>query len=334
MRPVQIDGMDAIGRAPWGSSVETFAGLPVVPRFGPRSYDWLVGGRIAQTFASTAVLGVSYVQRREDGEISDEELGADCAVAAASWLDLAVFGSYDLANPGITEARASAAARWQDWRLELFASQLSPGRLLPATSLFSVLGDMPSQTGGATLRWRAAPRLDLLTSGAAQDVSGTLGGNGWLRASLRLDNQGTGSLGTEVRRVDLPGAEWTGLRAIGSLPLGRGFRYSSEVEVVVPDHPDGRRRGHGDCRPCRGGRATDGRWPRLWRRHRLLFVATRPTRSFAYRVRLANPPRIRGGVEATKRREDCPDAVHASIGRIGGLRGRPRDPTRPPLAPI
>jgi len=25
-----------------------------------------------------------------------------------------------------------------------------------------------------------------------------------------------------------------------SLPLGRGFRYSSEVEVVVPDQPNGR----------------------------------------------------------------------------------------------
>jgi hypothetical protein len=240
VRPIQIDGMDAIGRAPWGGSVETFAGLPVVPRFGPRSYDWVVGGRISQTLASTAVLGVSYIQRREDGEVSNEELGADCAVAAASWLDFAAFGSYDLVQPGIAEARASAAARSQDWRIELFASQLSPGRLLPATSLFSVLGDMPSQTGGATLRWRAAPRLDLLASGAAQDVSGTLGGNGWLRGSLRLDDRGEGTLGTELRRVDLPGAEWTGVKAIGVLPLGRGFRYSSEVEIVVPDHPAGR----------------------------------------------------------------------------------------------
>jgi hypothetical protein len=40
--------------------------------------------------------------------------------------------------------------------------------------------------------------------------------------------------------VDVPGTQWTGLRAIAALPLGKGFRYSSEIEIVVPDFPDGR----------------------------------------------------------------------------------------------
>jgi len=240
VRPVQIDGADVVGRSPWGGRVEAFAGLPVVPRFGGRAYDWIAGGRIAQSVASAATVGVSYVERRTDGEIDDEEVGADLALAPARWLDLAAFGSYDLVNPGVTEARVSAALRSQEWRFELFASQLSPGRLLPATSLFSVLGDMPSQTLGSTLRWRAAPRLDLVASGAAQDVGETLGGNGWVRASLKLDDRGEGNLGTEVRRVDLPGAQWTGVRAIAALPLGSGFRYSSELEIVVPDYPDRR----------------------------------------------------------------------------------------------
>jgi hypothetical protein len=117
---------------------------------------------------------------------------------------------------------------------------MSPGRLLPATSLFSVLGDLASQTLGATVRWRAAPRLDVLASGAGQDVAGGPGGNGWLRATLRLDAQSNGSLGLEVRRVDVPGSQWSGVRAIAALPLGKGFRYSNEIEIVVPDHPDGR----------------------------------------------------------------------------------------------
>ena len=125
--------------------------------------------------------------------------------------------------PASPRRRASAAVRSGDWRLELFGSQLSPGRLLPATSLFSVLGDLPSQTVGATVRWRAAPRLDLLASGAGQDVASGLGGNGWLRATLRLDDQGDGSLGLEVRRVDVPGAQWTGVRAIAAIPLGEGL---------------------------------------------------------------------------------------------------------------
>jgi len=240
IHPVQIDGAHVTARAPWGSMVETFGGLPVVPRFGARSYDWLAGGRVAQKVANAMTLGVSYVQRREDGEISNEEVGADLAAVPARWFDVAAFGAYDVTTPGLAEARASAAVRWTDWRVELFASQLSPGRLLPATSLFSVLGDLPSQTLGGTVRWRAAPRLDLLASGAGQDVAAGLGGNGWLRATLRLDDHGNGSLGLELRRVDVPDVQWTGVRAISTVPLGNGFRYSSEIEIVVPDHPDGR----------------------------------------------------------------------------------------------
>jgi hypothetical protein len=240
VHPVQIDGGHAIARAPWGSTVETFGGAPVVPRFGSRSYDWLAGGRIAETIADAGTLGLSYVQRREGGEVSNEEIGADVAFAPVKWFDLGGFAAYDLSDPGIAEARAAAAVKVDDWRVELFASQLSAGRLLPATSLFSVLGDFPSQTLGGTVRWRAAPRLDLLASGAGQDLAGGFGGNGWLRASLKLDDRGEGSLGLELRRTAVPGAEWSGARAIAALPLGRGLRCSEEIEIVVPDHPDDR----------------------------------------------------------------------------------------------
>jgi hypothetical protein len=240
VHPVQIDGAHVIARSPWGSTVETFGGVPVVPRFGSRDYDWIVGGRVAEVIANTATLGFSYVQRREDGDISNEEIGTDVAIAPARWFDLAGFAAYDVTHPGLAEARATAAARFDDWRVEVFASQLSPGRLLPATSLFSVLGDFPSQTLGATVRWHAAPRLDLLASGAGQDVAGGLGGNGWLRASLKLDDRGDGNMGLELRRVDVPGAPWTGARAMAALPLGGGFRYSNEIEIVVPDQPQGR----------------------------------------------------------------------------------------------
>jgi hypothetical protein len=240
VHPVQIDGAHAVGRAPWGSKVEAFGGLPVVPRFGSRSYDWLAGGRLAQSLVSVATLGVSYVQRRENGEIADEEVGVDVAAAPARWFDVAARAAYDVTSPGVSEARASMAARWNDWRVELFGSELQPGRLLPATSLFSVLGDLPSQMLGGTARWRAAPRLDLLASGAGQLVGGELGASGWFRAALKLDDRGDGNLGLELRRVDVVGARWTGVRGVASAPLGRGFRYSSEIEVVVPDAPDGR----------------------------------------------------------------------------------------------
>jgi hypothetical protein len=240
IRPVQMDGVKLLGRAPWGSTVETFGGAPVVPRLGPRPYDWIAGVRVAQSIASAAPLGVSYVQRRDDGEIADEELGADMALVPVRWLDVAGRGAYDLTTPGIADALASVAARVDDWRIEAFAAERSPSRLVPATSLFSVLGDFPSQSVGATVKWRAAPRFDLLASGAGQYVGGDYGGNAWLRATLRLDDRGDGSLGLELRRQDISTARWSGVRAIGSQPLGVGFRYATEIEIAVPDRPDGR----------------------------------------------------------------------------------------------
>jgi hypothetical protein len=238
--PVQIDGAEAIGRAPWGSTLEVFGGAPVVPRFGARAYDWLTGARLAQHVATTMTMGVSYMQRRDYGEVSNEEIGADLAAAPAPWLDLAAKGAYDLASPGIADARVSATSRVRALRLEIFASEQSPGRLLPATSLFSVLGDFPSQMVGGTVRWSAAPRLDVLASGAGQLVGGELGMNAWIRSTLRLDEKGNGSLGLEIRRVDVSSARWTGFRGIAAQPLGRGFRFSTEIEIAVPDDPNGR----------------------------------------------------------------------------------------------
>ena len=103
-----------------------------------------------------------------------------------------------------------------------------------------MLGDFPSQSVGGTVKWRAAPRLDVLASGAGQDVGGSLGANASVRGTLRLDDRGDGTLGLELRREDVSTAQWSGVRAICAQPLGRGFRYSTELEVVVPDHPDGR----------------------------------------------------------------------------------------------
>jgi len=240
VRPVSLDGVSALARARWGSTVEVFGGTPAAPRLGDRSYDVLAGGRVAQSIASRGAIGVSYVERRSRAEIADEELGADLALAPVRWLDVAARSAYDVTSPGIADALVSAAARSGPLRVELFASHRSPGRLLPATSLFSVLGDFPSETIGSTVRWVAAPRLDVLASGAGQMVGGEVGGNGWIRADLRLDDRGDGSLGAEARRQHVSTARWTGLRLIGAHPLGHGLRFTSEIEIVIPDEPRGR----------------------------------------------------------------------------------------------
>ncbi len=240
IRPIHMDGLAALARAPSGTSVEVFGGTPVAARLRDRSYDWLVGGRVAQSVSTRGVLGLSYLGRRSRGDIADEEIGADLAMVPVRWIDLAARSAYDLSSPGVADAHASVAARRASLRVEAFASHRSPGRLLPATSLFSVLGDLPSRTAGATVRWDAAPRLDLLASAAGQTVGGDPGGNAWLRATLRLDDGGEGRLGVEARRQDVSSARWTGLRLIGAHPLGRGLRVSSELELVLPDAPRGR----------------------------------------------------------------------------------------------
>ena len=240
VRPVQLDGAKALARLPFGATIELFGGAPVVPRFATVPYDWLAGGRVAQSIGHRATAGVSYVQRRSHAELSDEELGADLTTMPVPWLDIAGRAAYDLTSPGFAEALLSAAARTKKTRLELFASHRSPSRLLPATSLFSVLGDFPSESVGTTLLWKAAPRLDLLGSVAGQQVGGTFGGNAWVRSTLRLDDLGVGYLGLEVRRQDVSTARWTGVRGVASLPIAARFRFSTEIEIAVADEPGGR----------------------------------------------------------------------------------------------
>jgi hypothetical protein len=241
IRPLHLDGATGLARSPWGTSVEAFGGVPVVARFGDRAYDWAAGGRLGQSIAQRATVGFAYVQRRDFGRISDEEVGADFAAIPLPWLDVAARASNDVVSHGITDALASVAMRSRDLRLEAFATRRSPSRLLPATSLFSVLGDVPSTRLGGTLRWRAAPRLDLLGSGAAQTQDDRLGADVTLRATLTTDEDGDGSLGLELRRQGVPGSSWSGVRGIGVVPLKKGvLRASTEIEIAAPDEPANR----------------------------------------------------------------------------------------------
>jgi hypothetical protein len=241
IRPLQLDGARALVRAPTGTSLETFVGSPV-----QRAYDVSYSARAAQRIGELLTLGGAYLVQRRGGSIADQEIGPDFMFAPARWLDMVGRMAFDLRDPGIVDALASAAARTSkasslDLRFEVFATHRSPGRLLPATSLFSVLGDLPSTTSGGTVRWRAAPRLDLLVTGAAVHT-GTTGGMGTVRATLALDDDEAfngGNVGLELRRQDVAEAKWTGVRVLGSVPLSPAIRVGAELEVVRPDVPVG-----------------------------------------------------------------------------------------------
>jgi hypothetical protein len=240
VHPVQIDGARALARTPFRTTIEAFGGAPVVPRFASIPYEWLAGGRIGQGIGPKLTLGASYVQRRDHAEVVDEEVGADLAATPLPWLDVAGRAAYDLTTPGFSDALVSIAARAKKVRFELFGTHRSPSRLLPATSLFSVLGDMPSENVGLTVRWAAAPRLDVLGTIVGQEVGTSYGGNAWLRATLFTDDLRSGNLGVELRRQHVDTARWTGIRGVVALPIREKLRFTTEIEVVFPDYPAGR----------------------------------------------------------------------------------------------
>lgn len=240
VRPVHLDGADAHVRLPTGTTVQVFGGVPVAPQLAYNAYDWVSGARLGQNIGRDTTTGVSYLQRRDAGRLAFEEVGFDFASTPTRWFDLATRGAWDLVNPGLTEASTSIAGRFGNLRPEIYASHRSPSRLLPATSLFSALGDTPSEVIGAAVPWRLYPRLDLLPTAGARIVGTDVGLDATLRTTLRLDDRGEGALMLEVRRQDSMPERWTGVRVGARVPVTARLRASTELEIVAPDDPRGR----------------------------------------------------------------------------------------------
>jgi len=239
VRPVHLDGARGLVRVLGGTTLESFVGMPVQRGFDYRSVGLAAGGRVAQAFDATT-LGVSYLRRLEDGSLSDEELGADASLTPAPWLTAAARGAFDLVGRGPSDVLVSASVQKSDARLEVFGTHRSPGRMLPSTSLFSVLGDFASTNVGATARYRAFPRLELVATGQGQSRGDDRGGQGTARITLALDDGWDGTAALEVRRVAFADTRWTGARGLLSLPIARRIRASTELELVVPDDARGR----------------------------------------------------------------------------------------------
>lgn len=254
VRPIHLDGAHGRVRTYGDMSVEVFGGVPVQPAFSAHAYDWALGGRISRAMGDWGAAGIAYLTRRVQGRLDDEEIGLDAAFAASRSrdlaLDLGARAAYDLIYPGVSDAQISASLRRRDLRLELFAGHRSAARILPATSLFSVLGDVPARHAGTRVTWKLAPRLDLLGSAAVRVLDhgedsedGDVGMELWARGLLRLDDRGKGALTLELRRDASPGAAWTGGRAATRLPMSMfmpmalmdRLSLAAELELVVPD---------------------------------------------------------------------------------------------------
>jgi len=247
LRPLHLDGLDASVRLPSRLTAEAFAGVPVETSLDSRSWDWVSGGRIGRRLGDWGSAGIAYLEQRDHGELSTRELGLDGGGAITRTFDAGGRLAIDLISTGIAEAQVSAVKRWSHWRAEAYVTHRSPSHLLPATSLFSVLGDVPSERAGAHVTWRAAPRLDLEVDGGARRVgynddpkkSGDdYGADLTARARLRLDDRGRGALTCELRRLGAVDGGWTGVRATARVPLTGALTASTELELVRPDSDD------------------------------------------------------------------------------------------------
>jgi hypothetical protein len=234
LRPVHLDGLSARARLPRRIDVELFGGVPVAPN-GARGWDWLAGGRLARRIGDWGAVGVAVLERREQGRRAAQELGADAGIAIGERADAGARVAFDLISPGLADVQLVASRRFGALRLAARAGQRSPSHLVPATSVFSVLGDVAAQDAGATASWRAAPRLDVGADLGLRRVDRELAPELALRATLRLDDRGAGAIGGELRRSGAIGGGWLGARATARVPLRHGLAASAELELVRLD---------------------------------------------------------------------------------------------------
>ena len=240
LRPVQIDGAAARVLLPDRMDAEAFAGVPVIVGLtAHRAWDWIAGGRVAREVGAGGSVGIAYAEQREDGRLASEELGIDGGAALSRRDDVGAKLAYDLANPGVAEAALSASRRYRALRIEIYSSYRAASHLLPATSLFTVLGDMPAERTGTTLTWRAAPRLDVGGDIGMRYAAGDIAAELVARAKLRLDERGKSAVSCELRRDGVGDDKWTGARAAVRIALPDQLAASTELELVVPDHGRG-----------------------------------------------------------------------------------------------
>ena len=247
LRPIHVDGGAGRVRLPQRLDVELVAGMPVLPVndqlmtsiSDQRAWDWYVGGRASRRLGEWGALGLAYGQQRDHGRKAREEVGVDAGFTLGKRSDLGSRIAYDLANPGVAEAMVSASYRTKQVRTELYTGYRSSSHLVPATSLFSVLGDIPSGRAGMLATWKAAPRLDLIADVGARYVD-ELGAELTGRARLRLDDRGTSALTGEVRRSGVGTDEWTGVRGAARIALPRKLVLATELELVVQDQNHGK----------------------------------------------------------------------------------------------
>jgi hypothetical protein len=245
LRPVHVDGAAARVRLGKGLDVEAYGGVPVLAfehGMSERAWDWVAGGRVARRLGDFGSVGVAFLEQRDEARLAARELGFDAGFAINQHHDVGARFAYDVANPGIADVYASVIRRRNKVRSELYGGYRSASHLLPATSLFTVLGDTPAARGGMLVSGKVAPRLELSSDMGLRGAADELGMLIVVRARLALDDEFKSAVTGELRRDGVGEDAWTGARCAARIALPRSLVASTELELVVPDTDRGRGR--------------------------------------------------------------------------------------------
>src|SRR5690606_8021029 len=134
--------------------------------------------------------------------------------------------AYDLVNRGIADVYGSVIRRKNKLRGELYGGYRSAAHLLPATSLFTVLGDTASARGGMMVSGKVAPRLELTGDIGLRGAAEEIGAMVILRARLALDDKFASALTGELRRDGVGDDAWTGARGAARIALPHSLTAS------------------------------------------------------------------------------------------------------------
>ncbi len=245
LRPVHVDGLAGRIRLGKRFDIEAYGGMPVVAfseGTSARAWDWVLGGRVARRLGDYGSVGVAMLEQRDHGQLVTRELGVDGGLALGKHHDAEARVAYDLANPGLADVHGSVIRRKGTLRAEAYGGYRAASHLLPATSLFTVLGDTPSARGGVLVSSKVAPRLELSSDLGLRGAADELGAMIVVRARLALDDTFASALTGELRRDGVGDDAWTGARGAARIALPHELVASTELELVVPDTDRGRGR--------------------------------------------------------------------------------------------
>jgi hypothetical protein len=231
-----IDGLDARIDAGFGLSAEAFAGFTVHPELKIRTNNWEGGGRLAynlQAFHRAGELGLSYVQRREDGEVFRNDVGADAytVLGPTRWVAMAVM-SPETAQ--LIEARANAFVSPCDClTLGVEAERVAPALMVPLNSIFSVFADTPHDAFGAEATWSPNPYWSATASGARLLLDQAyLGYRASLSAATYRDPSHRSAIGLEARSVKESDNGYVRGRLFSYLQLIDPLRVAADLYVM------------------------------------------------------------------------------------------------------